>query len=50
MLQGSTFWGTNSRGIANRSKSIGWNPQKTAKDLLASIGPEVDTILKERSA
>ncbi|KAF4612747.1 hypothetical protein D9613_011878 [Agrocybe pediades] len=48
-FRGSTFWGTNSRGVANRSHSIGWNPRKTEKDLLASVGPEVEAILKERS-
>ncbi|KAF4612613.1 hypothetical protein D9613_011857 [Agrocybe pediades] len=47
---GSTFWGTNSRGLSTRSKSIGWNPKKTAKDLAASIGPEVDAILQLNAA
>ncbi|KAF9546656.1 hypothetical protein CPC08DRAFT_649006, partial [Agrocybe pediades] len=47
---GSTFWGTNSRGLSTRSKSIGWKPKKTAKDLAASIGPEVDAILQLNAA
>ncbi|KAF7775995.1 hypothetical protein Agabi119p4_4388 [Agaricus bisporus var. burnettii] len=43
---GSNFLGTNSRGLANHSKSIGWKPKKTTQDLMASIKPEVEEILK----
>ena len=39
--------GTNSRAVANRSRSIGWKPVKTTKDLLASIKPEVVALIKK---
>jgi hypothetical protein len=39
------FFGTNCRCRADRSRSIGWKPVKTTKDMLASIQPEVDTVL-----
>jgi hypothetical protein len=35
------FFGSNSRAVANRSRSIGWKPVKTTQDFLASIQPEV---------
>ena len=38
--------GTNSRCRGNRSRSLGWKPVKTTKDMLASIKPEVKLILK----
>jgi hypothetical protein len=44
--QGSNSLGSNSRGLANHSKAIGWKPKKTTKDLLASIRPEVEEILR----
>jgi len=40
-FQGSLLMGTNCRVVANRSRSIGWKPIKTTKDLFASIMPEV---------
>lgn len=40
------YFGTNARCRADRSRSIGWKPVKTTKDMLASIKPEVDAILK----
>lgn len=43
--QGSSYIGTNSRAVANRSRSIGWNPVKTTKDLLASVKPEIAAII-----
>jgi nucleoside-diphosphate-sugar epimerase len=46
-FQGSSFFGTNSRGVANRSRSIGWKPVKTTKDLFASIKPEVIAIIQK---
>jgi len=49
-FQGSTFWGTNSRCRANRSRLIGWKPVKTTEDLLASIRPEIEAILKKDAA
>ncbi|KXN91707.1 hypothetical protein AN958_12559 [Leucoagaricus sp. SymC.cos] len=45
-FNGSNYLGSNSRGLASHSKSIGWKPTKTTKDFLQSIKPEVDTILK----
>ncbi|KDR76268.1 hypothetical protein GALMADRAFT_247574 [Galerina marginata CBS 339.88] len=49
-FQGSTFWGTNSRSRANRSRLIGWKPVKTTEDLLASVRPEIEAILKKDAA
>ncbi|EKM80125.1 hypothetical protein AGABI1DRAFT_57587 [Agaricus bisporus var. burnettii JB137-S8] len=45
---GSNYLGTNSRGLANHSRSIGWKPKKTTQDFLASIGPEVEEIAKSK--
>jgi hypothetical protein len=42
------YLGTNSRCRADHSRSIGWKPTKTTKDLLASIKPELDEVLKSR--
>lgn len=39
------YYGSNSRGRANHSKSLGWNPKLTTKDMLASIEVEVKAIL-----
>lgn len=44
--QGSTLMGTNCRAVANRSRSIGWKPVKTTKDLLASVKPEVVALIQ----
>ena len=44
------YYGTTSRGVANHSKAIGWKPVKTTADMLASIEPEVDAILAQKSA
>jgi len=41
------YLGTNSRCRAERSRSIGWKPAKTTKDMLASIKPELDELLKK---
>jgi len=43
---GSPYLGSNSRCKANRSRSIGWKPSKTTQDLLASIRPEVEALVK----
>jgi len=42
---GLIFLGTNSRCRGERSRSIGWKPVKTTKDMLASIKPEVEAVL-----
>ena len=41
------FNGTNARCRANRARSIGWKPKHTTHDLLASVKPEVEAILKQ---
>ncbi|KAG6853598.1 hypothetical protein C0991_002921 [Blastosporella zonata] len=46
---GSNFFGANSRCRANRSRAIGWRPTKTARDLLASIKPEVESLVEDSS-
>jgi len=43
--EGSSYLGTNSRAVANRSRSIGWKPVKTTKDLFASVKPEVSALI-----
>ena len=45
--QGSLFMGSNCRAVANRSRSIGWKPVKTTKDLLASVKPEVVALIQK---
>ncbi|KAL0566873.1 hypothetical protein V5O48_015125 [Marasmius crinis-equi] len=53
---GQYFWGSpyilgsNVRCQANRSISIGWNPKKTSEDLLKSIRPEVEALVKRESS
>ncbi|KAK8845472.1 hypothetical protein IAR55_006185 [Kwoniella newhampshirensis] len=45
---GSTYMGTNSRGVADRSKSIGWKPKYTDdEDMFAHIDQEVVRIEKK---
>ncbi|GJE90825.1 NAD(P)-binding protein [Phanerochaete sordida] len=41
------LWGTNSRFRASRAKALGWEPKHTTADLLASIRPEVEAIIRE---
>ncbi|KAF5359799.1 hypothetical protein D9756_003346 [Leucocoprinus leucothites] len=47
-FNGSSYLGSNSRGLANHSKAIGWKPKKTTKDFLASIRPEVEELLRTK--
>jgi len=42
---GSDYLGSNSRCRANRSRSIGWKPTKTKEDMLASIKPEIESMI-----
>jgi hypothetical protein len=35
---------------ATRSLSIGWKPVKTTRDMVASVQPEVEVILKKMAA
>ncbi|KAJ7796950.1 NAD-binding protein [Mycena olivaceomarginata] len=46
---GSPYLGSNSRCRATRSLLIGWKPVKTTKDMLASIRPEVEAIIKKKA-
>ncbi|KZP08848.1 NAD(P)-binding protein [Athelia psychrophila] len=41
------FFGTNARSRSDRSRALGWSPTKTAKDMLASIQPEVDALIQK---
>jgi hypothetical protein len=41
------YLGTNSRCRGDRSRSIGWKPVKATEDMLASIKPELDELLKK---
>jgi nucleoside-diphosphate-sugar epimerase len=45
---GGGWLGSNSRCRATHSRSIGWKPTKTTKDLLESIKPEVETSLAQK--
>ncbi|KAF8199610.1 hypothetical protein BJ912DRAFT_844564, partial [Pholiota molesta] len=44
-FHGSSLWGCHCRCRANRSRALGWNPQKTTVDMLASISAEVEETL-----
>ena len=44
-LEGSNYLGSNSRCRANRARALGWNPKKTAKDMLQSVAADVDAIV-----
>ncbi|KAI0696908.1 NAD(P)-binding protein [Cytidiella melzeri] len=41
-------YGTNSRGQANHSKSLGWQPKLTSQDMLESIYAETEAIIKQQ--
>ncbi|KDQ49807.1 hypothetical protein JAAARDRAFT_42553, partial [Jaapia argillacea MUCL 33604] len=43
---GSAYLGSNSRCRAERSRSIGWKPVKTTKDMILSIKPEIDELIR----
>ncbi|KIP10506.1 hypothetical protein PHLGIDRAFT_33875 [Phlebiopsis gigantea 11061_1 CR5-6] len=42
------YWGTNSRARGTHSRSLGWKPRYTTADMIASIKPEVEAILREQ--
>ncbi|KAI0696906.1 NAD-P-binding protein [Cytidiella melzeri] len=42
------YYGTNSRGQANHSKSLGWQPKLTSEDMLDSIYAETEAIIKQQ--
>ncbi|KAK7044261.1 hypothetical protein VNI00_007983 [Paramarasmius palmivorus] len=46
-FNGSSYLGSNSRCVANRSKALGWSPKKSTPDLLKSIKPEVEAWSKK---
>ncbi|KAJ7242688.1 hypothetical protein C8J57DRAFT_1367366 [Mycena rebaudengoi] len=41
------FFGGNARCVGNRSHALGWKPVKTEKDLVASVKPEVEALLRK---
>lgn len=43
-----SYFGTNSRGVANHSKSLGWSPKKGVKEFFASIKSEIEVLLKQQ--
>jgi hypothetical protein len=43
---GGTSLGSNSRCRAERSREVGWRPRKGTEDMLRSIGPEVQALVK----
>lgn len=47
---GNFLVGSNSRGVANRSRAVGWKPRYTNEDMLASIAPEVEAVLKQQGS
>ncbi|KAJ7136322.1 hypothetical protein C8R43DRAFT_893956, partial [Mycena crocata] len=49
-FQGSASLGSNSRCRANRSFSLDWNPVKSTPDMVASIKPEVEALIKKAAA
>lgn len=46
---GSAYLGSNSRCRATRSLSIGWKPTKSTSDMLASIQPEMEALIKKKA-
>ncbi|KAI8980060.1 NAD-P-binding protein [Trametes punicea] len=40
--------GQNSRGRGEQARALGWKPKYTRADMLASIKPEIESILEER--
>jgi len=45
-FKGSDYLGTNSRAVANRSRSIGWQPKKTTEDFLGTIKEEMEEMIR----
>jgi len=46
---GSPHLGSNARCRATRSLSIGWKPVKSTSDMLASIRPEIESLIRKGS-
>ncbi|KAG7089749.1 hypothetical protein E1B28_011403 [Marasmius oreades] len=49
-FRGSAYLGSNSRCKANRSRSVGWKPNKSTPDLLRSIKAEVEALMKTNAS
>ncbi|KAH9856554.1 NAD-P-binding protein [Lenzites betulinus] len=45
---GSESLGTNVRCRAERGRGIGWKPARTTEDMLASIKPEIEDVIRSR--
>jgi hypothetical protein len=45
---GWPWLGSNTRSKSERARKLGWKPTKTTKDLLESIGPEVESIIAQK--
>lgn len=41
------FFGGNARCVGNSSHALGWKPVKNEKDLVASVKPEVEALLRK---
>ncbi|KAF7334916.1 hypothetical protein MVEN_02241300 [Mycena venus] len=48
-FRGSSFLGSNSRCRATRARAIGWKPTKSTSDMLASIRPEMEVLIKKNT-
>ncbi|KAI0635945.1 NAD-P-binding protein [Trametes polyzona] len=44
------YSGSNSRCRADRGRAIGWKPRYTTEDMLKSIRPEIEAIIKQQKA
>ncbi|KAI0822485.1 NAD-P-binding protein [Trametes gibbosa] len=44
------YSGSNSRARADRGRALGWKPKYTSEDLLKSIKPEVEALIKKQTA
>lgn len=42
----ATVIGSTLQTKSNRTKALGWNPKKTAKDFLESILPEIKSLVQ----
>ncbi|KAF7344096.1 NAD-P-binding protein [Mycena venus] len=48
-FRGSSFLGSNSRCRATRARAFGWKPTKSTSDMLASIRPEMEVVIKKNT-
>ncbi|KAJ7104365.1 NAD-binding protein [Mycena belliarum] len=47
---GSPYLGTNSRCRPTHSRALGWSPVNSTGDMLASIRPEIEALIKKKNA